>query len=83
VLLDPRRLGEVVGDETVLDQLADEAGLEPRILRDAWRAPTRDLQRKRPPIGGVWVVEPDVLEGGIVLGGHAELLNAGLTELSP
>lgn len=39
--LDPRRLVEVVGDDAALDQLADDAGLEHRILRDAWSAERR------------------------------------------
>ncbi|MGH3930023.1 MAG: hypothetical protein ACRDTF_08615, partial [Pseudonocardiaceae bacterium] len=39
--LDPRRLIEVVGDEASLGQLADGAGLEPRVLREAWLAERR------------------------------------------
>ncbi|MGH3923991.1 MAG: hypothetical protein ACRDTT_14170 [Pseudonocardiaceae bacterium] len=39
--LDPRRLITAVGDEANLDQLANGAGLEPRVLREAWRAERR------------------------------------------
>jgi hypothetical protein len=41
VHLDPRRLIKAVGDEADLDQLADSAGLELRVLREAWRAERR------------------------------------------
>lgn len=41
--LDPRRLVEAVGDNVVLDQLADDTGLEPRALDVA---DCRDLVRR-------------------------------------
>lgn len=39
--LDSRRLSEIVGDEVALARLADDAGLEPRVLCEAWRAERR------------------------------------------
>lgn len=39
--LGPRRLIEIVGDEDTLAPLADDAGLELRVLREAWRAERR------------------------------------------
>lgn len=42
--------------------------------------PASASQRERPPVTGVRVVEPDVLVVGLIVGGHAELLDARFAE---